>query len=56
MTTGEPRIERLGLVVKPTGAPWHVSHCLGPLAQPLGHDRCRIHFAGRDARNRSRGG
>ena len=55
MTKRERRIERLGLVAKPTGAPWHISHCQNPFPQVVAHDRCRIHFAGRDEKNRSRG-
>lgn len=56
MTKGEWRNERLGLIAKPTGAPWHVSHCQNPFPQLVASDRCRVHFAGRDERNRSRGG
>jgi hypothetical protein len=56
MAQSNGRIERLGLIAKPTGVPWHLSHCQTPFAQPLGDDRCRIHFAARDERNRSRGG
>ncbi len=55
MTNSARRIERLGLVAKPTGAPWHVSHCQNPFAQSVANDRCRVHFAGRDEANRSRG-
>jgi hypothetical protein len=56
MAQRELRVKRLGLVGRPTGAPWHLSHCQTPFAQTLGDGRCRIHFAGRDERNRSRGG
>lgn len=47
---------RLGLVYGPTGAPWHLSHCQNPFAQPLSATRFRVHFACRDDKNRSRGG
>jgi hypothetical protein len=56
MAKGERQIERLGLVAKPTGAPWNVTHCQNPFPQALADKRCRIHFACRDEQNRSRGG
>jgi hypothetical protein len=55
MAQSKRRIERLGLVANPTGAPWHLSHCQAPFAQALAGGRSRVHFAGRDERNRSRG-
>jgi len=48
--------EKLGLVCKPTGSAWSQSHCLGPFVQQLSESLYRIHFACRDAKNRSRGG
>jgi hypothetical protein len=48
--------ERLGLVCKPAGVPWHASHCQNPFAQRLTQSRFRVHFACRDDKNRSRGG
>ena len=48
-------IEKLGLVCRPSHAPWAVSHCLGPFTQHLSGSRYRIHFASRDEKNRSRG-
>ena len=53
MTAG---FTRLGLTYRPTGAPWHRSHCQNPFAQDLGEGRQRIHFACRDEKNRSQGG
>ena len=50
------KVERLGLVYRPTGDTWHRSHCQNPFAQSLGPERWRVHFAGRDERNRSQGG
>jgi hypothetical protein len=47
--------ETLGLVYAPTGAPWHRSHCQNPFAQQLSDSTYRIHFAGRDEKNRSQG-
>jgi hypothetical protein len=47
--------DRLGLVYKPTSAPWHRSHCQNPFVQPLSGSRYRVHFAARDEKNRSRG-
>ncbi|MBL6613003.1 MAG: hypothetical protein ISP45_03220 [Reyranella sp.] len=47
---------RNGLIHRPTGLWWHRSHCQNPFAQTLADDRWRVHFAGRDERNRSRGG
>src|ERR1700743_2873114 len=50
-----PPIERLGLICRPAGLPWSRSHCLGPFVQPLSPSTYRIHFATRDAQNRSSG-
>jgi hypothetical protein len=47
---------RLGLIDRPVGSGWHVSHCQNPFAQKLAGSRYRVHFAGRDTQNRSRGG
>jgi hypothetical protein len=47
--------ERLGLIYRPTGAPWHRSHCQNPFVQELGDVRYRVHFAARDDKNRSQG-
>ena len=48
--------KRLGLVFKPTGSWWHLSHCQNPFVQPISQSRHRVHFACRDEKNRSRGG
>lgn len=56
MTAVAGKLRRVGLVYRPTGAPWHLSHCQNPFVQPLTGDRLRIHFACRDEKNRSRGG
>jgi hypothetical protein len=47
--------QRLGLIYTPTGAPWHRSHCQNPFVQELAGYRYRVHFAARDAKNRSQG-
>lgn len=47
---------RQGLVHRPTGRWWHQSHCQNPFAQTLPGGRWRVHFAGRDEKNRSRSG
>jgi len=47
--------DRFGLVCRPSGAPWALSHCLGPFTQQLSESRYRIHFSSRDEKNRSRG-
>jgi hypothetical protein len=47
--------DKVGLICRPTGAPWARSHCLGPFIQPLSGSVYRIHFATRDERNRSHG-
>lgn len=47
---------RLGLVGRPSGAWWHQTHCQNPFAQRLSDGSVRVHFAGRDERNRSRAG
>lgn len=46
---------QLGLICKPSGQAWHVSHAQCPFAQSLSGARQRIHFSARDAINRSRG-
>lgn len=51
-----PHIERFGIAFGPDGRPWHQSHCQNPFAQDLGNGRFRVHFACRDAKNRSQGG
>jgi hypothetical protein len=48
--------ERLGLFYTPNGFDWQASHCAVPLVQFLSGNRYRIHFACRDANQRSRGG
>lgn len=46
---------RLGLFHVPNGSWWQASHCMAPFAQKISESHYRIHFAGRDAKNRSRG-
>jgi hypothetical protein len=48
--------KRLGLIYRPTGASWHLSHCQNPFVQLLSPRRFQVHFACRDDKNRSRGG
>ncbi len=43
---------KLGLVIRPGGRDWMVSHAMVPVAQPRG-DVVRVYFSGRDASNRS---
>jgi predicted GH43/DUF377 family glycosyl hydrolase len=46
--------EKHGLVFSPRGdRPWQRSHAQLPVAQPLGGDRFRVYFAGRDEHHRS---
>lgn len=47
---------KLGLVIEPAGYPWMVTHAQNPFPEALEAGRYRIHFAGRDATNRARGG
>jgi hypothetical protein len=42
-----------GRVFEPGGRPWLRTHASLPLTLPLGGDRCRVLFAGRDADDRS---
>jgi hypothetical protein len=46
---------RLGLVYRPPGEGWALTHAQNPFAEDLGDKGLRCHFACRDERNRSRG-
>lgn len=49
--------KKLGRIFEPTGGlPWVKSHAMSPFAWPIGGDRYRIYFAGRDDRGRSQVG
>lgn len=48
--------KKLGLIFKPGRFTWMVGHAQNPFAEPMGGDRYRIYFAGRDKNNRARGG
>lgn len=45
-----------GLIIKPGKFDWMVTHAQNPFPERIGEDLYRIHFAGRDKFNRSRGG
>lgn len=48
--------KKLGRIFAGTDLPWMTSHAQNPLPEAMGGGRFRVHFAARDAQNRSRGG
>jgi predicted GH43/DUF377 family glycosyl hydrolase len=45
--------KRHGLVIRPTGEPWMVTHAMVPTPDRIGGSLYRLYFSGRDERNRS---
>jgi len=45
-----------GLIIKPAGLDWMVTHAQNPFPEHIGMDFYKIHFAGRDRLNRAQGG
>jgi hypothetical protein len=50
------RWRKLGRIIEPGILPWMVTHAQNPFPERIGDHLYRIHFAGRDEKNRSRGG
>ena len=48
--------EKLGLIISPGKYEWIVNHAQNPFSETIESDIYKIHFAGRDKRNRARGG